>query len=332
VRGKGKEGPEADHAGVKTVAKAIPLGRGGQLDCGAGCGGDREGSCRCEEEGTGVVDQMGPEEAVAGNEGAAASEGLAQSSDEHIGVQAEVRTESFPVGSKGSEGMSFVHDEGSLVIGGDGGQVREGRRVAVHAEEGLGYEETAPGASTEGVEEVPGARDVAVRVEGHLGTGEANGVEQARMDSAVGNDKVARGCEGSDDGKIGLVSGRKEERALAPNESGKSTLQLQVLGEGSAEQAGCAGSKAGASAGFAGCLKDSGVGGKAEVVVGAERGQGSRVLCDMGPGRSVDAGTGAKPVGSLEGLQFSAELAGEGREHGLRMLKYRRAVSTALSG
>ena len=51
----------------------------------------------------------------------------------------------------------------------------------------------------------------------------------------------------------------------------------------------------------------------------------------MRPGGSVDAGAGTEPVDLLDGLELGAELAGQGGQHRLGVLKHGAAVSTDFS-
>ena len=158
-----------------------------------------------------------------------------------------------------------------------------------------------------------GPGDVAVRVEGELGPGQPDGVDQTGVESTVGDDEISVGGEGGDGGEVGLVAGRKEQRALATYQTGEIAFQGQVLWKGAADQPGCPGPEPRALGGFAGSAQESGVAREAEVVVAAE---GSEVGCpggDVRPGRSVDAGAGAKPVGLLDSFQLGVELAGQGR-------------------
>src|SRR4029453_2740710 len=102
-----------------------------------GGGGDGRRQRRREDEGPGSVDQEVAQRGRAGRESTGGPRRLAKRSDQHVGRDAGRGAESASSRADDAEGVRFV-DHQDAVGGGRGfGQRREGRGVAVHAEQAL---------------------------------------------------------------------------------------------------------------------------------------------------------------------------------------------------
>ena len=132
--------------------------------------------------------------------------------------------------------MRFIDDEDGVVALGGVGEPGEGGGVAVHAEEGLGDEEPAPGGPGF-VEEARRTVRVSVGIDGDSRPGEAAAVDDAGMVEGVGDDDVVGSGQGGEDADVGLVARREDECGLAAEELGQRLFELAVRREVAGDQA-----------------------------------------------------------------------------------------------
>ena len=154
---------------VEAVAKVVSFGRGNYSE--SGMSGRRDGGWkgRRKDETASVIEEVVAQLDGSGGEGAARAKCLAQGSDQNVGLDSQLGAESSSGGAEAAECMGFVDNEGCIIGLGDRGEGGQGRYIAIHAEEGLGYQEASAPCGTETAEMVVGGVSVEVGVDREFG-------------------------------------------------------------------------------------------------------------------------------------------------------------------
>ena len=230
--------------------------------------------------------------------------------------------------SKDAGAVGFVHDDDRAALFGNITHRRQVREVAVHGENGIRHQKFHTGGFFRRravvpswfIEKIGGTWIVAMGEGAAEGFGIFCGVEQAGVIQFVGDDQVVRAGEGGKDGEVGHETGGEEEGSFGAFEAGEGGFEVVVEGHRAGDEAGCGGTGAEAGGGVAGGVDDFGVGGEAEVVVGAELEVVGAVDGEGGFLRGIDAAELSEEMLFAPGIELRAEpLNPVGARAGARM-------------
>lgn len=195
---------------TKAGPAGLALGTAGEAERGAGGSGDGGRRGGGEDERPSAVDEVLAQRGGAGGEPTRGTEGLAERTDEDVRGDAGICAQPSALGSANAERVSLIDEENGIVLVRQGGEVREGSGIAVHAEERLG-DENAP-AKLAGASEGTGrGARIAMGEDLDGGLGEPATVDEAGVVRRIRNDEVGRACEGRHHAEVGLVPRREEE-------------------------------------------------------------------------------------------------------------------------
>ncbi len=191
--------------------------------------------------------------------------------------QAEVGQAAAPLRAQHPQAVGVVHQQPGIRALGQGGQLRQGRQVPVHAEDPVRGDEPGPGP----VQQRGQGPRVRMGVAPQPGPAEQGAVQQGGVVQAVLADLVPAPRQGGDDPQVGHVTGGEEQGPRSPGEVRQFFLQGLVRGAVAGDQVGRAAADAvGIRAPFEGGDYLRMVG-QAQVVVAAEGEQAPPV--DPGP-------------------------------------------------
>jgi hypothetical protein len=227
----GKLGPELLDIAPQSGAELVAEGRADEVEGSEGRGREEGRWCRREDEAAREVLQDLGEGLDACDECARDTKGLAEGAYQDIRGDSQVCAESPSVGSHDAKRVSLVDVEGGIVVPGEPEELGEGRDVGVHAEEGLGNEESSSSGWAVAAKEARGGVKVEVRVDSQLGPGQAAGIDDGGMDGAIGDEEVVRTGKGGDGTEIGLVARWEEEGGLGLDEVGEGSFELGMVWE-----------------------------------------------------------------------------------------------------
>jgi hypothetical protein len=270
---------------------------------GAAGGGKRGG----EDEGPGPADEPVHQLGRAGHEGAEAPQRLAERAHEHVDLdrQAERLGQAGAGRAEDAGGVGLVEVEHGAVPLAEIDDLPERRRVAVHAEDGVGGDEPAAGT---GRREQPGEPvHVAVAVDLDVGAGEAAAVDDGGVVPLVGEDRVARADERPHHACVHVVARREEEGRRGPLHARQARLQLVMQVHVADDEPRRPRSGAESGRRLDGGVPEPRIAGEPEVVVGAEVHE--RAAGDLHH-RPLGAGDGLEPAAQPLRLQ-GAELRGD---------------------
>jgi len=236
---------------------------------GRGRGRRREG--RREDVGPGPVDQPIDQRAAPGHEAANPAQGLAQGADSHRDptFDAQLLGDAAPALAEHARGVRLVDQEHRFIAVGQIGQIGQGGELSVHAEEAVGDDQAAT-VAVGAIQQPSESLRIGVGVDAHVGPRQPAAIEQAGVVLAVGVDHVARPHQGGDGARVGRETGREDQGGLRALEGGQTAFQLLMEpGVPKDHGAGPASPAELLRGGDHGRL-DPGIGGQAEIVVGAE--------------------------------------------------------------
>ena len=232
-------GDEAFAQAGGQVCKVLPplrLGRYHVQGCkpGPDAGGGKGG---VEDEGPRSVEEIVDDDGVRRDEPARGPERLRERPDhDHpFAVEPEVAERPATVRPEHAGGVRLVDDEDRIVASGAGDEARQGREIAVHAEDGLAHDQ--PAAAGGGRQELVEMVEVEMAVDLGGRTRKPAAIDDRRVVEGITEDEILGPGEGGEDTEVGEIAGTVEERALLALERGEALLQLLVEGRRAAEQA-----------------------------------------------------------------------------------------------
>lgn len=221
----------------KGGASGIALVSSNDLQGGEGGGGNWGGWSGAEYEGPAAVDEVLAESRTTGGKTAGGAEGLTQGADEDVWRDAGLMTEAAPARAERADGVGLVDNKGCPVFRGEGGEIRQGGDVTVHAEERLGHDELPASGRRQSEQALFGRSEVEVPIEAQPGPREPAGIDNAGMVGVVAEHKVAGSCQGRKDAQVGLVARREKKHGLHIKEAGEAALKFTVFGQIAGDQA-----------------------------------------------------------------------------------------------
>jgi hypothetical protein len=221
----------------KGGASGIAFVSSNDLQGGEGGGGNWRGWSGAEYEGPAAVDEVLAESPTAGGKTAGGAKGFAHGADEDVWRDAGLMTEAAPARAEGADGVGLVDNKGGPVFRGEGGEIRQGGDVTVHAEERLGHDELPASGRRQCEQTLFGRSEVEVPIEAQPSTREPAGIDNAGMVGVVAEHKVAGSCQGRKNAQVGLVSGREKKHGLHIEEGRKLGLKFTVFGQIAGDQA-----------------------------------------------------------------------------------------------
>ncbi len=196
------------------------------------------------------------------------------------------------------------------------GKFREGRRPAVHREDGVGDEQPPAFPAAMFVEQPRCRLRVALRIPDERRPGEHDRVVQTRVVGAVHDDGVAQAGERGDDREVRHVTGGKDEGRFGVLERRQVGLQRRVgLGVAGDEAAGARAPSPSVDAGACGLL-DARVVRQAQVVVRGELKDRPPADLDVRPGSRPERNEAAVQPPRLQVIERLADEVGVGHAFG----------------
>ena len=116
-------------------------------------------------------------------------------------------------------GVRLVDDEDRIVASGAGDEARQGREIAVHAEDGLAHDQ--PAAAGGGRQELVEMVEVEMAVDLGGRTRKPAAIDDRRVVEGITEDEILGPGEGGEDTEVGEIAGTVEERALLALERGR---------------------------------------------------------------------------------------------------------------
>ena len=126
-------------------------------------------------------------------------------------AQRGLRDRAAALRAEHAEAVRVVDDQPGAVPFREFEQTRQRRDVAVHAEHGVGDDHLDVGVRR--VEHRAQRVHIAVRIDLHVGAGQARAVDQRRVIQRVGEERRAAARERGEHGEVGHVAGAEVERA-----------------------------------------------------------------------------------------------------------------------
>jgi hypothetical protein len=126
--------------------------------------------------------------------------------------------------------MGIVHVEVGLICLGKSGQVTEGSKIAVHAEDPVGHDQRS--AAETSFREQPGqVLHVVVPVNSHVGAAQTTAIDQAGMTEAVCKDQPAGADESGDGADVRKIARPQRECGFCALEPGKGFFEMLMRGQ-----------------------------------------------------------------------------------------------------
>ena len=245
------------------------------VEGGFGCGQDGGGEAGGEDEAAGCVAELVDEELGAAGVAAFAGEGFGEGSHEDVRLvfrgEAEVLADAVAGGAYDAGGVGFVDHGKKLIAVGDGQEPGQVGDIAVHAEDGVGDDETAAGGVF--LDFFLEVLHIVVTIDDDFGAAQAAAVDDAGVVELVAEDDAVFGAECLEDADVCHVAGVVEQGGFCMLEAGEGFLQLCMERQCTGGQAGAAGAGAEEADGILGRGFYARLVDEAEVAVGCEHEQ-----------------------------------------------------------
>ena len=243
-----------------------------KLEGGLASGGDggRMGS-RKKEWSAAMIEKI-DEIAGAADVSADGADGFAERADLDVNaaVTAEMIHGAASVASENAGGMRVVHHHDAIVFFSEVAKLREGGDVAFHGKNAVGDEQLVAVPVFGFFENALAIGDILVLENFYGGFGEAAAVNDGGVVEFVGDDQVFLAENGGDGPGVGGEAGLENDAGFRALEAGDLLFELHVNFHGADDGADGAGADSVFADGVNGCAAEFGMGGQAEVIVGAE--------------------------------------------------------------